>query len=226
MNTEQKKERMKKSDAVSILHRRYVGDDAGRKTAIEAERINAQIARTIYELRRDAGLTQEELATAIGTTQSVISRVEDSDYEGHSLSMLKRVAKALNQKLTVSMTAREPEVSVFRLAFQVLFEKLRKSRGLSLDALAEETGLDRNELLAIERSGGYRPSPRCLDRLARFYDIPHRRLAYLAGALQDVPQEFAESASRFAAQSDSFGKLTSEEQAALDEFVKALKVEL
>ena len=37
-------------------------------------------------------------------TQSVISRLEDADYEGHSLTMLSRIASALNQKLTVAMT--------------------------------------------------------------------------------------------------------------------------
>jgi hypothetical protein len=41
----------------------------------------------------------------IGTTQSVISRLEDADYRGHSLRMLARIAAALNQRLTVSMAA-------------------------------------------------------------------------------------------------------------------------
>ena len=42
--------------------------------------------------RTEAGLSQKELAEMIGTTQSVISRLEDADYEGHSLSMLSRIA--------------------------------------------------------------------------------------------------------------------------------------
>ena len=48
-----------------------------------------------------AGLTQAELAQLVGTTQSVISRLEDADYEGHSLSMLQRIADALHQRLEV-----------------------------------------------------------------------------------------------------------------------------
>lgn len=35
----------------------------------------------------------------MGTTQSVISRLEDADYEGHSLAMLQRIAEALHVRL-------------------------------------------------------------------------------------------------------------------------------
>ncbi|NLX21224.1 MAG: transcriptional regulator, partial [Phycisphaerae bacterium] len=36
-----------------------------------------------------------------GTTPSVISRLEDADYQGHSLSMLRRIAAALNQRVEI-----------------------------------------------------------------------------------------------------------------------------
>jgi len=99
----------KTSNAAKILRNRYVKGDPERKASVEAERLNAQIARMIYDLRGDAGLTQNELAELVGTTQSVISRLEDADYEGHSLSMLSRIAEALNRNLSVTMTARAPE---------------------------------------------------------------------------------------------------------------------
>ena len=95
------------SDAVRILHRRYVGGDIQRKASLEKERVNAEVARTIYELREQAGLSQKELADRVETTQSVISRLEDADYEGHSLSMLNRIAKALNQRVEVVMGPKE-----------------------------------------------------------------------------------------------------------------------
>ncbi len=91
-------------DAVEILHSRYIKDDAQRKASLQAERENAHVARLIYDLRTSAGLSQKELAERIGTTQSVISRLEDADYEGHSLSILNRIAKAFDRKLTVLMT--------------------------------------------------------------------------------------------------------------------------
>ena len=97
----------KTTDALNILHRRYIGDNLERQESLEAERVHAQVARTIYELRKQAGLTQKELAKLIGTTQSVISRLEDADYEGHSLSMLSRIATALKQRLVFSVVPAE-----------------------------------------------------------------------------------------------------------------------
>ncbi len=91
-------------DALSILHDRYVKDDARRKASLAQERINVQVARLIHDMRTDAGLTQAELARLVATTQSVISRLEDSDYEGHSLSMLNRIADALKRRLTLTVS--------------------------------------------------------------------------------------------------------------------------
>ena len=94
----------KKTDkAVKVLQDRYIGDDVKRKASLEGERLSAQVARTIYQMRVDAGLTQKQLAELVGTTQSVISRLEDADYEGHSLSMVSRIAEALERKLHVQL---------------------------------------------------------------------------------------------------------------------------
>ena len=95
--------RERTQDAVKILHGRYVKDDPERKASLQEERVNAEVARLIYDMRTSAGLSQRQLAELIQTTQSVISRLEDADYEGRSLSMLERIATALNQKLTVVM---------------------------------------------------------------------------------------------------------------------------
>ncbi|NIM16785.1 MAG: XRE family transcriptional regulator [Candidatus Aminicenantes bacterium] len=88
-------------NAVKVLHRRYIKDQPERKASLQEERINAQVAQLIYDLRKDAGLTQQQLAKMVGTTQSVISRLEDSDYDGHSLTMLERIAKALNSRIII-----------------------------------------------------------------------------------------------------------------------------
>jgi ribosome-binding protein aMBF1 (putative translation factor) len=96
----------KTSNGLAILHARYVKDDPKRRASLQLERVNAQVASLIYQHRTDAGISQAELAELIGTTQSVISRLEDADYDGHSLTMLSRIASALNQKLKVVMTSR------------------------------------------------------------------------------------------------------------------------
>ncbi len=90
----------KSTDAIEILDR-LTGDDPELREMIAEERLNAQVARMIYDARTAAGLTQKQLADLIGTQQSTVARLEDADYEGHSLSMLRRIAEALNQRLEV-----------------------------------------------------------------------------------------------------------------------------
>jgi predicted XRE-type DNA-binding protein len=69
--------------------------------AVEEESFNADIAQQVFDLRTEAKLTQKRLAELVGTQQSVISRIEDANYHGHSLMMLKRIASALNRRLQV-----------------------------------------------------------------------------------------------------------------------------
>jgi len=59
------------------------------------------VALQITRLREHAGLTQKELAGLLETSQQQISRLESPAYEGHSLSMLRRVAAALNARVRV-----------------------------------------------------------------------------------------------------------------------------
>jgi len=89
------------TDAVEIVHRRYFEGKPERLQELEEERANADVAQKIYELRQKAGLTQQELAKLVGTTPSVISRLEGADYRGHSLSMLRRIAAALDKRVEI-----------------------------------------------------------------------------------------------------------------------------
>ena len=91
----------KTTDAVRILHRRYIQGSEKRLASLERERENLRIAEQIYTLRTAAGLTQKDLARTVGTTQSVISRLEDADYDGHSLNMLTRIAHALGHRVCI-----------------------------------------------------------------------------------------------------------------------------
>ena len=100
-----KKRKTTTTDAVEIMHRRYFEGKPEMMRLLEEERANAQVARKIYDLRDQAGLTQKELARLVGTTPSVISRLEDADYDGHSLSMLRRIAAALDKRVPVKRKA-------------------------------------------------------------------------------------------------------------------------
>lgn len=89
------------TDAIEILHRRYYEGRPERLAALEEARANDEIARKIYELRTRAGLTQRQLAKLVGTSASAICRLEDADYEGHSLAMLRRIAAALDKRVEI-----------------------------------------------------------------------------------------------------------------------------
>jgi len=73
--------------------------------AVEVECFNADVSMKVYEARKAAGLSQKELAELAGTQQSVISRIEDADYDGHSLKLLRRIAAALGKKLQIEFYA-------------------------------------------------------------------------------------------------------------------------
>jgi DNA-binding XRE family transcriptional regulator len=61
------------------------------------------VALELAALRKESGLSQKELAKRVGTTQQQISRLESPSYEGHSLSMLRRVAEALGATIRVEL---------------------------------------------------------------------------------------------------------------------------
>ena len=88
------------SDALKILDYKFFNTPE-RQADLEKARAEDEVARKIYELREKAGLTQRALAKLVGTTASVICRLEDADYEGHSLAMLNRIAASLNKRVEI-----------------------------------------------------------------------------------------------------------------------------
>jgi transcriptional regulator with XRE-family HTH domain len=68
------------------------------------------VALQLAALRKKAGLSQKELARQLQTTQQQISRLESPGYEGHSLSMLRRVAHALHAEVRVKFHPVRPKI--------------------------------------------------------------------------------------------------------------------
>lgn len=93
----------KTNDAVKIINNRYIKNDPAIQDLLREASLNAKVAQLIYTARKQAGLTQQQLADLIQTKQSVIARLEDADYEGHSLSMLQRIGEALGQRIEIKM---------------------------------------------------------------------------------------------------------------------------
>lgn len=67
------------------------------------------LGQLIYDLRTEAALSQRELAERMGTTQSVISRLEEGGGARNRIDTLARVATALNRHLVVSFPAEVPD---------------------------------------------------------------------------------------------------------------------
>jgi ribosome-binding protein aMBF1 (putative translation factor) len=88
----------KTRNALKILEG-VTGNHETIRASIAQVKVNLDVAQMIYDARTKAGLSQSELAALIGSKQPVIARLEDADYEGHSLTMLGRIAAALEQRL-------------------------------------------------------------------------------------------------------------------------------
>ena len=93
------------------------------KKAGEAWNVALQIAH----LRERAGLSQKDLARKLRTSQQQISRLESPSYEGHSLSMLRRVAAALGATVHVVLEAGEQAEPMILSETKTTYKTGRKS---------------------------------------------------------------------------------------------------
>lgn len=101
----------KTTDAVDILHKRYVEGDSEMEALVKKERIRAEVAAELYQLRTQLRLSQRTLAKKSGTSASVICKLENADYEGDSLAMIRRIAAALNKRVQDSFESLQKTAS-------------------------------------------------------------------------------------------------------------------
>jgi transcriptional regulator with XRE-family HTH domain len=89
------------------------------------------VALQLAALRKESGLSQKELAKRVGTSQQQISRLESPSYEGHSLSMLRRVAEVLGATIHVEIEKRkqtQPLIAEARSVYRAKRKALPKRR--------------------------------------------------------------------------------------------------
>jgi ribosome-binding protein aMBF1 (putative translation factor) len=91
-----------RSKSLQALYDRVVAGDPEMAADIDRGYEDLKIGVALAELRTAAGLSTRALAKLVGTQPSVISRIEHAAYEGHSLSMLRRVAAALGRRVVVT----------------------------------------------------------------------------------------------------------------------------
>lgn len=91
----------KRRDALDVLRDSVIQRDPEAAARIEEKYEGVKIAEQIYRMRKEAGLAQQELADRVGTSKSVISRLEDADYDGYSVRTLRRIAASCRHELKV-----------------------------------------------------------------------------------------------------------------------------
>lgn len=79
--------------------------DAEFKRHYDDERQALKLAIKIAALREQKGLSQQELAKRMGTSQQAISRIESGEYEGFTLKTLEKIAEATGMKVKIDFVA-------------------------------------------------------------------------------------------------------------------------
>jgi transcriptional regulator with XRE-family HTH domain len=131
------------TDASKILRNWYIKDDPAKIASLRKDHINAEVAAQIYRLREKAGLSQKQLAELIGTTQSVISRLEDADYSGHSLDTINRIAFAFRCNVHIKIV---PEKHFAALPFELHIPNKLTARTMA----KAEAGRDLHEVSDVD----------------------------------------------------------------------------
>ena len=67
----------------------------------EEEKQALMLAIKISELREKKGLSQQQLAKLMGTSQQAISRIESGEYEGFTLKTLEKIAEATGTRVKI-----------------------------------------------------------------------------------------------------------------------------
>lgn len=106
-----------------------------------------RIAAEILYYREQHHLTQADLARMIKTSQSAIARLEDPDYEGYSIKVLRKIAAALNLKLVVTFDEKIESRKQKRLAKVIRLPWVFSEENIDYDVLPfVQTPLDKNKL--------------------------------------------------------------------------------
>lgn len=125
-------------DALQIIKKHRENDPELHRAYLK-EKKNYQIGRKIREFRKQARLTQKQLAKKIGTRQSVISRLEHAEYSGHSLAILEKISFVLDEPIENFLGTESQNPQIFTVHIPRI---LRKAASFT----------NSNQLFAIRRS--------------------------------------------------------------------------
>jgi ribosome-binding protein aMBF1 (putative translation factor) len=102
--TARAKPRRPTTDALEIMDRLW-GHRPGHRAAVARELAKLHLGERIRDAREARGLTQAQLATLVGTTQSGIARLEAAEYTNFKLDTLLKIAAALRGRVSLQFPA-------------------------------------------------------------------------------------------------------------------------
>jgi len=108
------------------------------------------------------------------------------------------------------------------VAFSRFVRLMRRSRGLTVERLAENADVEMAELVSIEDNAQHKPDLRTVYQLANYFGVQRANLLQVAGLTAPKDSHIINEAVRFAARSEPVAALTKEERSALDAFVSVL----
>ena len=111
LNALERRDSMATTKNLAESIRRKLASNPDLAAAVDAERFRINVGVEIFAARTSAHLTQKQLAERAGMRQSAIARIEDADYDGHSLKTLERIAFALGKRLEVRFVSSTAEGS-------------------------------------------------------------------------------------------------------------------
>jgi len=71
----------------------------------QEEKQALMLAMKIAKLREKKGLSQQQMAKLMGTSQQAISRIESGNYEGFTLKTLEKIAEATGTRVKIEFVA-------------------------------------------------------------------------------------------------------------------------
>jgi len=116
----------------------------------------------------------------------------------------------------------EEKDETIKYSFNIFIKKLRLNKGLTIGELSSKINLTESALIELEKDSYSKPSPNTLLKISNFYDIPMRALLQIVGAVR-IDDDLKNGVVKFAAESESFEKLTGEEIVLLNDIVKIIK---
>ncbi len=96
-----------KKEKVRTFRSRLLNDlkDPEFKAHYQEERQALKLAMKIAKLREKKGLSQQQMAKLMGTSQQAVSRIESGEYEGFTLKTLEKIAEATGTKVKIEFVA-------------------------------------------------------------------------------------------------------------------------